>query len=380
MNQFVSSIESLLELNSTEYSEAQKLIDSLISEGKLHHSESWAAHMTPSLESSALLGQLLSGMHNGNLLSPELYPQLVKIEKQLIDWFCQLFQHDYGHFTHGSTYANLEALWQAREHSSTDSIIVYGSKDAHYSIAKACHILGLQFKSIITNDRGEMSTEALRKACQKQAPLAIVATAGTSSCGAIDSISSCTALAKQFSSWCHIDAAWGGALMLTPKSRLLDGLKEADSVSFDPHKALAQPRPCGVLLYREPLDSISDVDYLAQSPKQTLLGSYGGELFLPLWFSLLFSGEEQLVFQLNHRLQQAKQFYFTLKERTEWWLLSSPTGIVCFRPPDHCDLSILLQKGTFSKVIINEQSVYRAVFASDKTQVEALLAALEHYF
>ncbi|MBL1321681.1 MAG: aspartate aminotransferase family protein [Methylophaga sp.] len=380
MSQFSALLESLLKLSNTEHSEAHKLIDSLIAEGNLHHGDSWAAHMTPAIDSSALLGQLLAGLHNGNLLSPELYPQLVKIEKQLINWFCQLFQHDYGHFTHGSTYANLEALWQAREHSPTDSIIVYASKDAHYSIAKACHILGLQFKSIITNDRGEMSIEALRKACQQQVPLAIIATAGTSSCGAIDSISSCTALAGQFSSWCHVDAAWGGGLILTSKSQLLDGLKEADSVSFDPHKAFAQPRPCGVLLYRQPLESISDVGYLMQSPKQTLLGSYGGELFLPLWFSLLLSGEEQLLRQLNHRLQQARQFYSTLKERTDWWLLSSPTGIVCFRPPNHPDLSVLVQQGIFSKITINEQAVYRAVFASHKTQAKTLITTLEDYF
>ncbi|PHS24066.1 MAG: aspartate aminotransferase family protein [Methylophaga sp.] len=380
MSQLTSLIESLLELNNTEYSEAQTFIDKLIIEGKLHHSESWAAHMTPSLDPPALLGQLLSGLHNGNLLSPELYPQLVKIEKQLIDWLCPLFQHEYGHFTHGSTYANLEALWYARQHSPTDLTVVYGSQDAHYSIAKACHILGLQFKSIVTNDQGEMSIKALQQACQQHAPVAIVATAGTSSCGAIDSISSCIALAKQFSSWCHIDAAWGGALMLISKSHLLAGLKEADSVSFDPHKALGQPRPCGVLFYRQPVEPTSGIDYLMQAPKQSLLGSYGGELFLPLWFSLLLSGEKKLIQQLNHRLQQAEQFYCALKQQTDWWVLSSPAGIVCFRPPDHCDLSALIQQGIFSKTTINQQSVYRAVFASDKTEAKMLFTALEGYF
>ncbi len=381
MNPLSSLLESLLKRNRTEYSEdVRKLINSLINEGDLHHGESWAAHMTPSLESPALLGQLLSGLHNGNLLSPELYPQLVKIEKQLIDWFCRLFEHNHAHFTHGSTYANLEALWQARELSQADSTIVYASQDAHYSVAKACHILGLQFKSIATNERGEISIEALRQACQQQSPLAIIATAGTSSCGAIDAISSCVALAEQFSCWCHIDAAWGGALMLTAKSYLLDGLKEADSISFDPHKALAQPRPCGVLLYQQPLKSISDIDYLAQAPKQTLLGSHGGEIFLPLWFSLLLSGEQKLAQQINHRLLQAKQFYSTLKSQTDWWLLSSPTGIVCFRPASHYDLSPLIEQGIFSTVTINDQLSYRAVFASDKTQAKALLAALEIYF
>lgn len=113
MTQLNSLIELLNKpLFELKHSTSSKLIDALLTEGDFHHSNTWAAHMTPSVEAPALLGQLLAGLHNGNLLSPELYPSLAKIEKQLIEWLCQLFQQKHGHFTHGSTYANLEALWQ----------------------------------------------------------------------------------------------------------------------------------------------------------------------------------------------------------------------------------------------------------------------------
>ena len=381
----MSTLESL-EILLTELShyaqtsDSVTLLSDLINEGSIHNQQSWAAHMTSSIDSPAILGQLLASLHNGNLLSAELYPQLAHIEKQLISWFCQLFQHKYGHFTHGSTYANLEALWQAREHVNNHSTIVYGSQDAHYSIEKACRILGLQFKPIATNERGELSVEALHHACQHHPPLAIVATAGTSSCGAVDSIADCVALAKKFACWCHIDAAWGGVLMLTSQAPLLNGIEFADSVSFDPHKALSQPRPCGVLLYQRPLDSISDIDYLMHDPKQTLSGSYGGELFLPLWLSLQLSGEQALTSQVTTRLQQAKQFYTLLKLQTDWWSLLSPTGIVCFIPSEKYDFSVLIQQGILSMVKINKHSVYRAVFVSDKTQASEVFAALKHYF
>lgn len=189
MTDLSSLITSLQKQLANLPAQQQNLIKSLITEGTLHHQQSWASHMTPAIDDPALLGQLLAGIHNGNLLSAELYPQLVTIEQQLLNWFCQLFQQPFAHFTHGSTYANLEALWQAREKASNESKLVYGSQAAHYSIIKACQILGLAFQAIPTNALGQMHVEQLQQACEHAAPIAIVITAGSSSCGAIDYLS-----------------------------------------------------------------------------------------------------------------------------------------------------------------------------------------------
>ncbi|HEC59537.1 hypothetical protein LCGC14_0966800 [marine sediment metagenome] len=360
-----------------------KLIQQLITEGQLHHKSTWAGHMTPAVDSPALLGQALAGIHNGNLLSPELYPQLVAIERQLLDWFCQLFQQPFAHFTHGSSYGNLDALWQAREQAKNSSNIVYGSQAAHYSISKACRVLGLNFQPIPTNNLGQIDVNALRTACQHIAPIAIVATAGTTSCGAIDPIQQCLAIAKEFNSWCHIDAAWGGALMLSSTHQHhLAGIEQADSVCIDPHKALGQPKPCSLLLYKQPLASSSDldVDYLTQAPKQTIGGSYGGELFLPLWCSLIINGKQSFSDQIDQRLMQAERFACALKRHTNWWLSPSATGIVCFKPPTHINLTDLINLGLLSTAKVNGQTVYRVVFANATSQAEPLLAALKIYF
>jgi len=359
------------------------LIEQLITEGQLHHKITWAGHMTPAIDQPALLGQLLAGLHNGNLLSSELYPQLAAIEQQLLDWFCQLFEQPFAHFTHGSSYGNLDALWQAREHAKNSSNTVYGSQAAHYSIGKACRILGLNFQAIPTNEFGEIDVKALRLACQLTPPMAIVATAGTSSCGMIDSISACIAIAKEFNSWCHIDAAWGGALKLSlAHQHHLTGIAQADSVCIDPHKALGQPKPCSLLLYKQGLTNSSDaeVDYLTQSPKQSIGGSYGGELFLPLWSSLLISGKQSFSVRVNQRLEQAEQFALALKQHTNWWLLHSATGIVCFRPSTAVDLSHLINIGLLSTAKVNGREVYRVVFASHTSRSKPLITALEPFF
>jgi glutamate/tyrosine decarboxylase-like PLP-dependent enzyme len=382
----LSDIIDLLQHQLTDLAEndsSAKLIQQLIAEGQLHHKSTWAGHMTPAIDPPALLGQLLAGIHNGNLLSSELYPQLAAIERQLLDWFCQVFQQPFAHFTHGSSYGNLDALWQAREHAQNTSNIVYGSQASHYSISKACRVLGLTFKPIPTNEFGQMDVIALHNACQHVAPIAVVITAGTTSCGAIDPIEECLVIAKEFNSWCHIDAAWGGALMLSPTHQHhLAGIEQADSICVDPHKALGQPKPCSLLLYKRPLisDSVVEADYLTQAPKQTIGGSYGGELFLPLWCSLIVDGKRSFSDQIDQRLKQAELFAQVLKQHTGWWLLHSATGIVCFKPSTNIDLTELINIGLLSTAKVNGQEVYRIVFANSSSQAEAILAALKIYF
>jgi glutamate/tyrosine decarboxylase-like PLP-dependent enzyme len=380
------SSESLPTINDspTTSADVYAFCKALINEGTRHSTELWAAHMTPSASSASILGQVLAGLHNGNLLSSPLYPLLHQIEQQLLDWFCQLFQQQHGHFTAGATYSNLEALWQAREHSSNNTQIVFASAACHYSIAKACQILGLKLQTIATDEYDRMLTSALEQACENQAPVAIVLTAGTSACGEIDPICECIKISKKYNSWSHIDAAWGGALALLDKEQsLINDMAAADSLCVDPHKAFGQAKPCGVLLYQRPLQALfeANANYLEQQPQKTLSGSYGGELFLPLWSDIMFNGVDTLRKDIQQRLSQATQFATQLSSRSDWWLHHSATGIVCFQPKltatDKLDKLVI--QGLFSKAKVNGRKVYRAVFASPNTQAETLLTALEPF-
>ena len=367
----------------TDSAEVFSFCKAVMDEGQRHSTELWAAHMTPATSSASILGQVLAGLHNGNLLSAQLYPLLQQIEQQLISWFCQLFQQQYGHFTAGATYANLEALWQAREQCSNQRKHVYGSQASHYSIAKACQILGLQFQTIATDDYDKMLPAALEQACKQQAPLAVVLTAGTSACGEIDPLTECIAICKAYGGWSHIDAAWGGALVLLKQYQaLFNSMAEADSLCVDPHKAFGQPKPCGLLLYQQPLQALfaAEASYLEQLPQQTLPGSYGGELFLPLWSSIMFNGVNSLRNQIEQRLSQAEQFAMQLKLRSDWWIHHSCTGIVCFQPNTTINnLDTLLALGYFSRAKVNGRNVYRAVFSAPNTQAATLITALEPF-
>lgn len=358
------------------------MLSALIAEGSIHHSETWAAHMTPTISANSLLGHLIAGLHNGNLLSPQIYPILATIEQQTLDYLCTLFQQQYAHFIAGSSYANLEALWQAKQQSSSLNI-VYASRAAHYSIAKACQILDLKLEYIDSNESDQLLPEQLLKACNNKRPLAIVATAGTPTTGAIDPLNDCIAIAQQFNAWLHIDAAWGGGLViLSEYSSLFSKLSQADSICFDPHKAWQQPKPASVLLYQQPLKPMFDItiDYLESSPPNSLPGSRGGELFLPLWLTLVGNGIHSLQQQIQSRLQQAQLFSKQLKQRTNWSVYPSSTGIVCFHLDGTADLTALVDEGIFSQATVSGDKVYRAVFADPTTKAAALITVLEPYF
>lgn len=369
-----------ISLKSRDIKELTPLFDAIKSEGVQHKSPVWASHMTPTVDDTSLLGHLLSAQHNGNLLSPQLYPLLIQIEQQTLQWFCQQFSMPYGHFTSGSTYGTLEALWQARE-ADPSRTTVYASHAAHYSVAKACQILGLAFQALPTDDNDQLNIGSLHTTCQDNPPLAIVATAGTPASGAIDPIRECVNLAKKYNSWLHIDAAWGGTLALVPEYRhYLEGIAGADSLCFDPHKTLGQPKPTSLLFYQQPLKHILNekIDYLDPQPSAQLIGSHGGEHCLSLWSYLMLKGTDAITDSIQQRLAEAQCFANDLRPIASWINLS-PTGIVCFTlPASHANIDKLVSQGVFSKAFVNSRPIYRAVFADTTTCAAALLKLIEN--
>ncbi len=333
-----------------------------------------AAHMGGQLYPAAVAGKLLATLHQGNLLSAELHPQLQQIETTLVADMAALFNFPLGHFTPGGSVGNLEALWLAKQRLPTRKH-VYASENCHYSINKACTLLDLQLVLLPTNKYHQLDITALKDACEAQPPLAIIVTAGTTGSGHIDPLSATVKLAGQYQSWLHIDAAWGGFLALLDDSALLPtAASQADSLCFDPHKSLGQPRPCGLLFYRQPLPTISAAaDYLRQPPDSRIIGSRGGENFLPLWLTLQHHGLEILQTDLTVKLAEAQKMADLMNAKVADLQLSD-SGIVCFQHP--ADLQPLLDAGVVSKTRLKQKDYYRLVFADKACRADAVFTRL----
>ena len=125
---------------------------------------------------------------------------------------------------------------------------------------KSARLLGLGEDSVVcvpTDERHRMDPAALDRslaACVALGlrPMAIVATAGTTDFGAIDPLPEIADLARAYDTWLHVDAAYGGGLLVSPRYRhRLAGIDRADSVTVDYHKTFFQPVSSSALLVRD---------------------------------------------------------------------------------------------------------------------------------
>jgi aromatic-L-amino-acid/L-tryptophan decarboxylase len=188
------------------------------------------------------------------------------LELVVIDWFrawlgCR--QGTAGLLVSGGSAANLTALAcarLARYPAHSHDAVIYCSSEAHSSVQRAARILGFaddRVRGVRVDGADRIDCSELRTliAADRAAgldPFLVVATAGTTSTGAIDPLPELVELCAAEETWLHIDAAYGGFAVLTERGRAaLAGIDGADSITLDPHKWLYQPFEAGCLLVRD---------------------------------------------------------------------------------------------------------------------------------
>ena len=138
---------------------------------------------------------------------------------------------------------------------------IYGSAESHHSLVKAARITGLGSEAIRTVpvlDDLTMDLSALRQMIREDQtagdrPFMVVGTAGTTGAGAIDRLSDLADICSEHKLWLHIDAAYGGAIIVSREHRhLLDGIHRADSITLDVHKWFSVPMGASLFLTRNP--------------------------------------------------------------------------------------------------------------------------------
>ncbi|URQ61669.1 aspartate aminotransferase family protein [Pantoea alhagi] len=243
----------------------------------VHHPQCVAHLHCPSLVISQA-AEVLINATNQSMDSWDQSPSATIIEMKLIEWLRDQVGYpagDAGVFTSGGTQSNLMGLMLARDaffarqgHSvqldgltgDLSKIKVLCSENAHFSVQKNMALMGLGYRSVTLVKTDEFSRMDLNDLAEKLAQakasgeqvMAIVATAGTTDAGAIDPLAEIAALAAEQQIWVHVDAAWGGALLLSEKYRhFLNGLELADSVTLDFHKQFFQTISCGAFLLKD---------------------------------------------------------------------------------------------------------------------------------
>lgn len=287
------------------------------------------AHMDPAPSTVAARLAGLNAEFNQNLLHPDLSPFAGEAERRVVKWLSPFFGMSAGHMCAGSTIANLAALWCAREHGATR---VVASADAHVSVTKSAHILGLPFESIAVTGTGRMDAGLLSDLNDA----VLVLTAGTTGRGVIDDLGFAGRQSRQDGgpAWVHVDAAWAGPLLLTTYAGRLAGTEHADSVSVSAHKWLFQPKDSGLVLFKNPQaqQAISFGSSYLATPNVGVQGSRGAA-GVALLGTLLAWGLEGLAARIEHLMTLSENLAERLAADPRTELKQRPeTGVVNWRP------------------------------------------------
>jgi aromatic-L-amino-acid/L-tryptophan decarboxylase len=228
--------------------------------------------ITPSATPIGALGDLIASALNQNLGAYTIGPAGVQMERRVVRWLCDLAglpSDAGGNLTSGGMMANFVAMKLARDWASEDRAqldgvsapgAVYTSEERHVSVDKAVDAVGLGrrgLRVLPTDERFNVRVDALEDAIARDrstgvAPVAIVAMGGSTNTGAVDDLHALRAIADRERMWLHVDAAYGGGMLLSEHSAgVLDGLSSADSITIDPHKWFYAPLDVGAILVRD---------------------------------------------------------------------------------------------------------------------------------
>jgi glutamate/tyrosine decarboxylase-like PLP-dependent enzyme len=281
------------------------------------------------------------------------------VELGIVRWLCRtcgFSETAGGLFVSGGSMANLTALVAARHALLLDRIdnaTIYFSDQTHSSIQRALHVVGFlreQMRKLPSDENFRLSVRDLREAIKADRakglrPFCIVANAGTTNTGAIDSLNELADLARADKMWLHIDGAFGAASILSERGRtLLRGIERADSISLDPHKWLFQSFECGCVLVRDValLKSAFQIkpDYLRDVHRDETEfnpGDHGVQLSrsfraLKVWLSLQTFGVSAFRQAITRGFELAEIAERELRARKGWEILSpAQMATVCFR-------------------------------------------------
>lgn len=192
----------------------------------------------------------------------------------------------------GGSISNMYALMIARHklypqhkkhgmRSIKGQLIMYTSRHHHYSISGGASAVGLGTENCVQvkcDNKGRMIPEEfekliIRHKSEGHLPFFVNCTTGTTVYGAFDPINAIADICEKHHVWLHIDAAWGGGLLMSRKYRQLrfQGIERANSVTWNPHKLLGSLLQCSTLHVRENGLLIScnqmSADYLFQTDK-----------------------------------------------------------------------------------------------------------------
>jgi aromatic-L-amino-acid decarboxylase len=332
----------------------------------------WFAYFPANNSPPSVLAEMLTATLGAQCMSWATSPAATELEQVTMEWLRQMLglpEEFTGVIQDTASTATLVALLSARERAtdyaagvtglagSGARLTVYASSEAHSSIDKGVKLAGYgleQLRRVPVDQAYALMPDELDRmiAADRKAgfvPACVVATVGTTSSTAIDPLARIAEVCRRHAVWLHVDAAYAGAAAMVPELRhLFDGVEQADSFVFNPHKWMLVNFDCSAYFVRDPDALLATFkiapEYLRTAEDREVVnfrdwGIQLGRRFraLKLWFVIRSYGLEGLRELVRKHLRLARELAGRIEAAPGFELMAPvPLGLVCFRyrPPE----------------------------------------------
>ncbi len=331
---------------------------------------SWFAYFPAANSPPSILAELLTAGIGAQCMIWQTSPAAAELEEHVLEWLRQMLglpEGMAGVIQDTASTATLVALLTAREKATNfeanqkglkKPLVVYASEETHSSIEKGVKIAGYgkeNLRYIPTDDSFAMIPSALEEAVEKDKkrglqPACVVATLGTTSSTAVDPLLPIGKICQGHKLWLHVDAAYAGTAALLPEKKwILEGVENADSFVFNPHKWMLTNFDCSAYFVKNPADLIRTFEIHPEYLKTGLdkqvknfrdWGIQLGRRFraLKLWFVIRSYGVEGLQKIVAEHIRLAQMFKGWVEEHKNFELMAPVEfSLVCFRLNDGRD-------------------------------------------
>ena len=317
---------------------------------------------------ASVLGDIASSGMGTLGISWESCPALTELEEVVCDWLRKLtgLSDEWRGTIHDTaSTACVTAMILARERAGKyckngtglqgldAPLVVYSTAQAHSSIAKAVQLAGFGNDNLRLIDEDPytraMLPAALSAAIVKDldagnVPAGIVCSVGATGTTAMDPVAAIAAIANRHNVWLHVDAAMAGSAMLLPECRhLWEGVEQADSLAWNPHKWMGTILDTALFYVRD----VGHLERVMSTNPAYLRSDADGEVIqyrdwgiplgrrfraLKLWFHLRLDGIEAIKSRLRRDLDNARWFAAQVEASEDWEVLAPVTlQTVCIR-------------------------------------------------
>ena len=343
-------------------------VDRLIVPGMTHWSHPmFLGYFGWTTTAPGILGEILTAPLNVNAMTWRTCPAATELETVTIDWLRQWLglPNEFGGVVYDTASVGImHALAVAREEAAPSTrklglinrdlppFRIYASDQAHSAAEKAAIALGLgeqNVQRVPVDAEFRMDVAVLREMIAQDReggfqPLAVIATAGTTSSASVDRVPEIAKVCRENKAWLHIDAAYGGGFAMLPEYKWVrEGWEMADSIVVNPHKTFFVPLDFSVLYVRD-LQRLRRVFTLIPEVLRgdTIEGEknymdYGIQLgrrfrALKAWVIWRSLGRDGIVARLREQIRLAKLLANWIKSDHRFELTAPVRmGVVCFR-------------------------------------------------